>query len=149
MPAISALGLIHGAMDTPELRPELYLQLLKQLTGCESADAKTRYWELLAMLLQTAPPGAGCEDFVHAFCLKHAADSFKQLCAPTRAPTEPTRAPALCCPARPHRPAHHTHHPPPTAHPHRKPTGSSTSSTACATTRDCSPPCPSRGSCRA
>ena len=44
MPAISALGLIHGAMDTPELRPELYLQLLKQLTGCESADAKTRYW---------------------------------------------------------------------------------------------------------
>jgi len=79
-PAFHAHTILKAARDTPELRPELYLQMLKQLTNCEVAEAARRYWELLALLLQVAAPGTGCEDFVHAYCYKHAAaDTSKRL----------------------------------------------------------------------
>jgi len=77
-PAAQAHTLLKAAVAHAELRPELYLQVLKQLTHCESSEAKTRYWELLALLLLTAAPGPGCEDFVHAYCLKHAAEPLQK-----------------------------------------------------------------------
>lgn len=82
LPNAQAHALLTAAVRTPELRPELYLQMLKQLNGCESAEATNRYWELLALLLLTSPPGSGCDDFVHAFCLKRAPELIrKQLIA--------------------------------------------------------------------
>ena len=80
-PAFHAHTILKAARDTPELRPELYLQMLKQLTNCEVAEAARRYWELLALLLQVAAPGTGCEDFVHAYCYKHAAADTSKRCA--------------------------------------------------------------------
>ena len=67
-----------SALENPSLRPELYLQLLKQLTSNASKEASERYWDLLALLLMCAPPGTGVEDFVHAFCLRHAPDKAKK-----------------------------------------------------------------------
>ena len=69
---------LQAAMDSSELRGELYMQLLKQLSYNNSPESCARYWELLALALMCAPPGTGCEDFVHAFCLKHAPDKMKK-----------------------------------------------------------------------
>ena len=54
------------------LRGEVYVQILKQLTATPRPEPAHRYWELLALCLLTAPPGAGAEDFVHAFILQRA-----------------------------------------------------------------------------
>ena len=78
LPAAQAYTLLKAAADHIELRPELYVQVLKQLSGCENAEASTRYWELLSLLLMCAAPGAGVEDFVHAYCLKHANELMRK-----------------------------------------------------------------------
>jgi len=72
LPAAQGRTLLLLALKHPELRAELYVQLIKQLTHNSSADARNLYWDLLALSLMTSPPGPGCDDFVHAFCLRHA-----------------------------------------------------------------------------
>lgn len=73
LPAAQGRVLLLLALKHPELRAELYVQLIKQLTHNSSAEARSQYWDLLALSLMSSPPGPGCDDFVHAFCLRHAA----------------------------------------------------------------------------
>ena len=76
-PAAQACYLLRTAKEHEELRPELYLQLMKQLT-LNAKPSASNYWDLLALALLTVPPGAGVEDFVHAFCQSHADESLRK-----------------------------------------------------------------------
>jgi len=80
-PAAQALYLLQTAKAHDAVRPEVYLQLMKQLT-VNAGGTTAKYWDLLAMMLLIAPPGAGCEDFVLAFCLRHPSeDTSRRLIA--------------------------------------------------------------------
>ena len=52
LPAAQAHAFLAAARSEEALRAELYLQTLKQLNGCEAVEPCSRYWELLALLLQ-------------------------------------------------------------------------------------------------
>jgi hypothetical protein len=66
-PPAMALQVLQTGVAQPELRAEIYMQLIKQLRHNPSADSQRRYWELLALALMTFAPGPGCDDFVHVF----------------------------------------------------------------------------------
>ena len=69
-----AVQVLHAGVEKPDLRPEIYMQIIKQLRNNGSADSMKRYWELLALALMSFAPGTGCDDFVHVFCARHAED---------------------------------------------------------------------------
>ena len=49
-------GLLHEVLTRPELRDELYLQLIKQTGGNPSAVGQQKVWELLSILSYTVAP---------------------------------------------------------------------------------------------
>ena len=71
-PPAMALQVLQAGVAQPELRPEIYFQLMKQLRSNPSADSQRRYWELMALALMSFAPGAGCDDYVHVFLKAHA-----------------------------------------------------------------------------
>ena len=73
-PPAMAVQVLHAGVEKPDLRPEIYMQIIKQLRNNGSADSMKRYWELLALALMSFAPGTGCDDFVHVFCARHAED---------------------------------------------------------------------------
>jgi len=76
-PAAQACYVLQTAKTHPELRAELYCQLMKQLS-LNAKPSSAKYWELLALSLLTVPPGTGAEDFVHAFCFRHTDAAFSK-----------------------------------------------------------------------
>ena len=77
-PAVAHQVLTSGHTH-PELRSEIYLQIIKQLRNNPGADSRRRYWELLTLMLMTFAPGPGCDDYVHVFCKKQAEDGGQKL----------------------------------------------------------------------
>ena len=71
-PPAHALQVLQAGVAQPELRAEIYFQLMKQLRSNPSADSQRRYWELMALALMSFPPGSGCDDYVHVFLKSHA-----------------------------------------------------------------------------
>ena len=51
-----AQKLLHSGMKRPELKDELYMQLLKQTRGNPSVEARQRAWELFHLVSSTMPP---------------------------------------------------------------------------------------------
>jgi len=51
-----AQKLLHQGLKRPELKDELYMQLIKQTRGNPSLDAKLRAWELFHLVTSTMPP---------------------------------------------------------------------------------------------
>uniref|UniRef100_A0A7S1ARS7 Myosin motor domain-containing protein n=1 Tax=Noctiluca scintillans TaxID=2966 RepID=A0A7S1ARS7_NOCSC len=64
----------HGIMEIlrtrPEMRDEVYVQLVKQLIGNPSQRSTLHGWELFLGLCQVAPPSSELLEFVHFF-LEH------------------------------------------------------------------------------
>ena len=48
--------LLHSALKRPELKDELYMQLLKQTRGNPSVDARRHVWELFHLVAAAMPP---------------------------------------------------------------------------------------------
>ena len=84
-PPAMALQVLQAGVAQPELRPEIYFQLMKQLRSNPSADSQRRYWELMALALMSFPPGSGCDDYVHVF-LKGHADGAQRYVPPQPSP---------------------------------------------------------------
>ena len=78
-PCPSAQGhlFLQSAMESKELRAEVYMQLPSSSPQPAEAGTGTaqKYWDMLALTLLCAPPDAGCDDFVHAYVVKHAPDA--------------------------------------------------------------------------
>lgn len=51
-----AQKLLHQGLKRPELKDELYMQLVKQTRGNPSLDNKMRAWELFHLVTSTMPP---------------------------------------------------------------------------------------------
>lgn len=51
----------HGR---PELRDEIYVQILKQLSKNPQPDSSRRGWQILGACLASFPPGEGFENFL-------------------------------------------------------------------------------------
>lgn len=56
-----AQKLLHQGLKRPELKDELYMQLIKQTRGNTSMDACLRTWEIFHLVTATMPPSkASC-----------------------------------------------------------------------------------------
>jgi len=51
-----AQKLLHQGLKRPELRDELYMQLVRQTRGNPRPTSATRAWELFAVVAATMPP---------------------------------------------------------------------------------------------
>ena len=124
-PPAMALQVLQAGVAQPELRPEIYFQLMKQLRSNPSADSQRRYWELMALALMSFAPGAGCDDYVHVFLKAHADGAQRFLPpAPNLNPDpHPNPHPHTNANPHPHTNANpHPHpHPHPNPHPHLSP----------------------------
>jgi hypothetical protein len=77
-----AQELLERALREPELRGELYVQLMKQLTRNEGAASAEQGWALMTLLLSCVPPPSTLENYLAVF-LKHnaAPDRVEVSCA--------------------------------------------------------------------
>jgi len=73
-PPAMALQVLQAGGTVPELRGEIYMQIMKQLRSNPSQESAKRYWELLALALMSFAPGPGCDDIVNVFCRQNAED---------------------------------------------------------------------------
>jgi hypothetical protein len=48
--------LLHQGLKRPELRDELYMQLVKQTRGCPAEGARTKAWQLFYLTASVMPP---------------------------------------------------------------------------------------------
>ncbi len=71
---IAAAG-IEGGDD---LRGELYVQLMKQLTKNPGTESRQRYWEVFKLLLHCFPPPEGVQNTVHCFVRANAPEDTKE-----------------------------------------------------------------------
>lgn len=71
--------LLHQALKRPELKDELYMQLLKQTRGNLLSESRLRAWELLHILAATTPPGKDLVAVVSAYVNARAVDSENEL----------------------------------------------------------------------
>jgi len=56
-PVMLAQDLLNQALETPEIRDEIYCQIIKQLTENPSPQSISKGWQLMEFCLQTFPPG--------------------------------------------------------------------------------------------
>ena len=70
-PAMLAREILDTGTDMPELRDEIYVQIMKQLTDNPreplSAVASKRGWNLMALCLSTFPPSDQLENYLESF----------------------------------------------------------------------------------
>ena len=70
-PAMLAREILDTGTDMPELRDEIYVQLMKQLTDNPreplSPVASKRGWNLVALCLSTFPPSDQLENYLETF----------------------------------------------------------------------------------
>jgi len=67
---------IDAANRTEELREEVFMQMMKQLTGNPSMDSNIRGWKLLAELCKETLPSYELIEFVKAFCQRATDERF-------------------------------------------------------------------------
>ena len=71
---LAAEYLATGVNGSPEMRAELYLQVMKQLTENDSVTSEEKGWEMFAMMLSCFPPPETVENFVAMFLRKNVSD---------------------------------------------------------------------------
>lgn len=64
--------IVAVGLSSKELRPEIYCQLMKQLSGNESPESSAKAWALFLMCLLVFPPQPELENYVHIFIRKNA-----------------------------------------------------------------------------
>ncbi|KAJ8613027.1 hypothetical protein CTAYLR_004053 [Chrysophaeum taylorii] len=63
---------VSAGLMRADLRPEIYCQLMKQLSGNPSPDSSSKGWTLMMMCLLVFPPEAELENYLHIFIRKNA-----------------------------------------------------------------------------
>ena len=63
--------LLDIGLQHKEVRDELFIQLMKQLTGNPSTDSERRVWTAMYCALETFPPGSDLENILEIFLSKH------------------------------------------------------------------------------
>ena len=72
--AQDASWILVAALAEPRLRDEVYVQVMKQLTGNRSPASAQRAWNMLALCLLTFPPSPSLDYFVELFVRSRAAE---------------------------------------------------------------------------
>ena len=67
-----AQDMLEKGLHEPELRGELYCQLMKQLTRNDTPESQEQGWALMTLMLSCFPPPTTLENFLAVF-LKHTA----------------------------------------------------------------------------
>eukprot|EP00983_Pelagomonas_calceolata_P101922 1158748-Pelagomonas_calceolata.AAC.12 len=98
-PAEPAVGieiaqkLLHQGLKRPELKDELYMQLLKQTRGNPNVNSRTKAWELFQLTAATMPPSkvsvkssnervGACAHPTPCPCSRHGKESALFECSP-------------------------------------------------------------------
>ena len=68
-PLVLAQDILRQGLETPELRDEIYLQMMKQLTQNQVAASILKGWQLMCMCISTFPPTTGFENFLLNFLI--------------------------------------------------------------------------------
>uniref|UniRef100_A0A7S0CZB3 Myosin motor domain-containing protein n=1 Tax=Amorphochlora amoebiformis TaxID=1561963 RepID=A0A7S0CZB3_9EUKA len=71
-PVTLGYKVIHEAVGEPQLRPEIYCQLIKQCTNIKSQMSLIRYWKLLFMCLNAFEPEGEVKLCILSFAAKYA-----------------------------------------------------------------------------
>lgn len=71
-PDMLAEDVIASCVSTPEIRDEVYVQLIKQLTANPNKQSEDKGWELMQMCLQAFPPSDQFENFLEMYIRKNA-----------------------------------------------------------------------------
>jgi hypothetical protein len=67
-----AQSMLESPIRTPELRDELYAQLLRLASGCPDSHQQRRVWQLMAIVVSLVPPSAAMQvDSVEWSLLSH------------------------------------------------------------------------------
>lgn len=61
--------LLHQGLKRPELKDELYMQLLKQTRGNPNVASKLKAWELFNLTAATMPPSKACARVCVCVCI--------------------------------------------------------------------------------
>jgi len=69
-PATLAQDILQKGYDTPEIRDEIYLQILKQLSFNMKAESIARGWHMLCLSAGTFPPSQAFQDYLVNFILE-------------------------------------------------------------------------------
>jgi myosin heavy subunit len=69
--------IISTAQKEPWIRDEIYMQLIKQLTGNNNIDSSNKGWSLLACFLQTFPPSSEFENYLEMWIRTNSKESMK------------------------------------------------------------------------
>lgn len=70
---------VGNGLANPSLRPEIYCQLIKQLTNNPSPESSSKGWTLCLMCLLHFPPGSALENYLHIFIRKHAPVNLRKV----------------------------------------------------------------------
>jgi len=62
-----AVELVQEGLKTPQLRDELYCQIIKQLTNNPSPESQTKGWNLMIVCLHSFPPSETLENYLQMF----------------------------------------------------------------------------------
>merc|ERR1712014_150408 len=73
---VASQGLTMG-LKCPELRTEIYCQLMKQLTKNPREESSQRAWDLMALCCSTFPPTESFENFLVAFINANSASAAR------------------------------------------------------------------------
>jgi len=63
-PVMLLRELLKAAIKTPDLRDEIYLQIIKQLTNNLNPDSTKKGWQLMLSCLMTFPPSSKFENYL-------------------------------------------------------------------------------------
>jgi len=66
-PAILAKELVDMALEHPNVRDEIYCQIIKQLRRNPNAQSVSRGWQLMAICLEAFPPKSEFENYLEIF----------------------------------------------------------------------------------
>jgi len=70
---------VAAGLANDQLRPEIYCQLCKQLTGNPNPESSSKGWNLMLMCLLYFPPGDSLENYLHMFIRKNAPVSMRKV----------------------------------------------------------------------
>jgi hypothetical protein len=66
-PATLAQDILQKGLEQPQLRDEIYLQIMKQLSSNPTADSIAKGWQVMCMCVSTFPPSMEFELYLLNF----------------------------------------------------------------------------------
>jgi hypothetical protein len=69
-PATLAQDILQHGWQEPGIRDEIYMQILKQLTGNQKAESIAKGWQMLCMCVTTFPPSPSFQDYLLNYILE-------------------------------------------------------------------------------